>query len=337
MIGSLNHRKMRFRRLSAGILLGFTLVPLCAVAQERITFTPPPPLAEAATAFQPRPAADLLEAQIVLCRMNLSCGSIDGIFGPQTQAALRAFQRTRHLRVHGDFDEPTRRELILTRPAFTSISVAEADLAALRPVTPTWLEKSKANRLGYSSILEWAAERGHAHPNLVRRLNPQVDWDRIEPGTTLIIPDTERPETTERAASLLIHLEGKTLQAFDETGRLLMHFPCSIAQRVEKRPVGRIDVTVIAMDPNYTFDPAVFPESAEARELNRKLIIPPGPNNPVGLAWIGLSLPGYGIHGTPEPEKVGRTESHGCFRLANWNARTLSQTVWIGLPVHVEE
>ncbi len=110
----------------------------------------------------------------------------------------------------------------------------------------------------------------------------------------------------------------------------------SIASRVEKRPVGELRVTVVARDPDYTFNPEVFPESEEARSLGRKLILPPGPNNPVGLAWIGLDLPGYGIHGTPKPEQVGRTESHGCFRLANWDALTLLDLVWTGLPVVVE-
>ena len=105
---------------------------------------------------------------------------------------------------------------------------------------------------------------------------------------------------------------------------------------VEKRPVGELHITVIIPNPNYTFDPEVFPESAEAKELGRKLIIPPGPNNPVGLAWIGLDRTGYGIHGTPEHEKVGRTESHGCFRLANWDALALLQLASVGLPVIVE-
>jgi lipoprotein-anchoring transpeptidase ErfK/SrfK len=95
-------------------------------------------------------------------------------------------------------------------------------------------------------------------------------------------------------------------------------------------------VEVTAPSPNYTFNPEVFPESAEARELGRKLILPPGPNNPVGTAWIGLDKPGYGIHGTPRPEDVGRTESHGCFRLANWNAEYLLQLVTVGTPVRVE-
>jgi lipoprotein-anchoring transpeptidase ErfK/SrfK len=92
----------------------------------------------------------------------------------------------------------------------------------------------------------------------------------------------------------------------------------------------------VAPNPEYTFNPEIFPESTEARQINTKLILPPGPNNPVGTAWISLDLPGYGIHGTPAPEQVGRTESHGCFRLANWNAEHLLQLVWVGMPVYVE-
>jgi lipoprotein-anchoring transpeptidase ErfK/SrfK len=95
-------------------------------------------------------------------------------------------------------------------------------------------------------------------------------------------------------------------------------------------------VAAVAHNPNYTFDPDIFPESAEARGLGRKLVLPPGPNNPVGTAWVGLDRAGYGIHGTPRPEEVGRTESHGCFRLANWNAELLARLVSIGTPVLVE-
>ena len=100
--------------------------------------------------------------------------------------------------------------------------------------------------------------------------------------------------------------------------------------------MGELSVVVIAPNPDYMFSPENFPESAEARELKTKLKLQPGPNNPVGTAWIGLNLPGYGIHGTPKPEDVGRTESHGCFRLANWNAEYLLRLVTVGLPVRVE-
>jgi lipoprotein-anchoring transpeptidase ErfK/SrfK len=95
-------------------------------------------------------------------------------------------------------------------------------------------------------------------------------------------------------------------------------------------------VVAVAPNPDYTFNPEVFPESEEAQQLKKKLILPPGPNNPVGTAWISLDKPGYGLHGTPSPEQVGRTESHGCFRLANWNAEHLIKLVWVGMPVWVE-
>lgn len=133
-----------------------------------------------------------------------------------------------------------------------------------------------------------------------------------------------------------ISLSAKTLQAFGESSNLLAHFPCSIAAKMEKRPVGELYVTAIAPNPNYTFNPEVFPESPEAQAIGRKLILQPGPNNPVGVAWISLNLPSYGIHGTPIPEQVGRTESHGCFRLANWNAEYLIKLVRTGTPVVVE-
>jgi lipoprotein-anchoring transpeptidase ErfK/SrfK len=133
-----------------------------------------------------------------------------------------------------------------------------------------------------------------------------------------------------------VRLGEKMLDAFDRNTNLLAHFPCSIARQVEKRPVGRLEVETIALNPNYKFSPEIFPESEEARQLKRPLMIPQGPNNPVGTAWIGLNRPGYGIHGTPRPEEVGRTESHGCFRLANWNAEYLAQLVEIGTPVIIE-
>ena len=133
-----------------------------------------------------------------------------------------------------------------------------------------------------------------------------------------------------------ISLTNHWLRAFSDRGGLIAHFPCSIGRIAEKRPVGDLHVTSVAKDPNYTFNPAVFPESPEAQATGRKLILPPGPNNPVGVAWIGLDRPGYGIHGTPLPEQVGRTESHGCFRLANWNADYLRQLVRVGTSVNIE-
>jgi lipoprotein-anchoring transpeptidase ErfK/SrfK len=171
----------------------------------------------------------------------------------------------------------------------------------------------------------------------VRSLNPTVVWDRIRPGDQLRLPNTSRPPVDRIASFVLIRLSDRTLQAYDSGTNLLAHFPCSIGRVASKRPFGELTVQVAIPNPNYTFNPAIFPESAEGRELGRKLVIPPGPNNPVGTVWIGLDKAAYGIHGTPVPENVGRTESHGCFRLANWDAEYLLPLVWNGMPVRVEE
>jgi lipoprotein-anchoring transpeptidase ErfK/SrfK len=203
-------------------------------------------------------------------------------------------------------------------------------------VPKTWLEKSEQPRLDFENIVELLGEKSFSHPQLIRALNPKVNWNDLPAGTTVTIPQVQYPPVAGKAALVKISLQECVLEAFDSESNLLVHFPCSIGRLAEKRPAGELHVVVVAHDPNYTFDPAVFPESPEAQEVGRKLIIPPGPNNPVGVAWIGLDRPGYGIHGTPAPEKVGRTESHGCFRLANWNADYLSRMVWVGMPVRVE-
>jgi lipoprotein-anchoring transpeptidase ErfK/SrfK len=190
--------------------------------------------------------------------------------------------------------------------------------------------------LDYESILELVGEKNQAHTNLIRTLNPQINWSTVRANTPVKVPYVTRALPKGKAAFIRIQLAAKTLEAFDAATNLLAHFPCSIAQKVEKRPVGELRVVTGAPNPNYTFNPEVFPESEEAQRIGRKLNIPPGPNNPVGTAWISLDKPGYGIHGTPLPEKVGRTESHGCFRLANWNAEYLLRLAWPGLPVYVE-
>jgi lipoprotein-anchoring transpeptidase ErfK/SrfK len=293
--------------------------------------TPQPP----AGAF-PRPVRDVFEAQLALARNAISPGSLDGVMGSQTRAALLVFQRRRGTAETFELDADTRARLMLEIPPLTTYSVTSNDLARLQPLSNTWLGKSQQTALDYETILELVAEKGRASPNLIRRLNPAIDWTNVAAGTEVQIPDVTYPEPRARAAFAVISLGEKKLEAFDANTNLLAHFPCSIAAQVEKRPAGELRVSTIAPNPNYTFNPEVFPESAEARQLNHKLILPPGPNNPVGTAWISLDKPGYGMHGTPSPEQVGRTESHGCFRLANWNAEYLLKLVWVGMPVYVE-
>ncbi len=286
--------------------------------------------------FRPRLPRDVLECQIALARDAMCPGSIDGAWGGQTKAAVVAFQQKHGLNVTGQLDNNTREQLQLLEPPLTVYRITADDLLDLRPAAKGWLERSTLDKLGFSTMLELVSERHWSNPKLVRRLNPEVDWNRITIGTEVVVPGVSRAQPRTRPTRIVIHLTGKVLELFDAESRILAHFPCSIARRMDKRPVGELEVVVTASDPNYTFDPETFPDSPEAQSIGRKLILQPGPNNPVGVAWISLSLPGYGIHGSPEPEQIGRTESSGCFRLSNWNARYLLPLVYPGMPVTVE-
>ena len=310
--------------------------PSNAVAPETVVLVPAPRAPKELESFQPRPARTTFEAQLVLARRAISPGSLDGVMGPQTRAALRAFQAIEHLATNGLLDGATKARLLLTAPPLTTYQIASNDLARLTPVGSTWLAKSQQERLEYANLLELVAERAWSHPKLLRNLNTNVDWAHPTVGMIVTIPNVQFPSANGEAASIRISLSERLLTAFDASTNLLAHFPCSIARLVENRPLGQLSVLLIAADPTYRFDPAMFPDSIEGRELGRPLTIPPGPNNPVGNAWIGLDRPGYGIHGTPEPENVGRTESRGCFRLSNWNALYLARLVRPGTTVIVE-
>jgi len=310
----------------------FAPAPSIVAASSAVSMVKPPSN-NVSTAL--RPIRDIMEAQIALERLAISSGPVDGVHGAQTRAALRAFQWQNDLDQTGDLDDATRAALKIADPVYTNHVVTSGDLARLRATPELWLEKSRMDVLDYETILELVAETHHASQTLVRKLNPLVNWTNVLPQTVVKVPLAVRAPAKRKAGFLRIELAGKILQAFDAKTNLIAHFPCSIAARVEKRPWGLLSVVTAAHNPNYTFDPGVFPESEEAQEIGRKLIIPPGPNNPVGVAWISLDKPGYGIHGTPKPEQVGRTESHGCFRLANWNAEYLLKICWAGLPVYV--
>ncbi|MDE1171829.1 MAG: L,D-transpeptidase [Verrucomicrobium sp.] len=277
----------------------------------------------------------MAEFQILLERLHYSCGFIDGEDGARTRATLRAFQQGHGLPATGLPDEALWRALRrLAGPSdpFTSHAVTAQDLAHVGPPLRTWTAKSEAESLGYTDLWEYLGARFHAKRAYLRRLNPGP----AGLGTVLRVPNLSPSAPAPAVASLRIRLGAHSLDALDASGRVVAHFPCSIAKEKEKRPAGELRIAVLVPHPNYTFDPALFPDAAAQEGITHRLIIPPGPRNPVGVAWIGLSLPTYGIHGTPEPEAIGRTGSHGCFRLTNWNVETLLPMVRIGMKVDVE-
>jgi lipoprotein-anchoring transpeptidase ErfK/SrfK len=274
---------------------------------------------------------DILARQAALDRTGFSPGVIDGLLGPKTTLALREFQEARGLNVSGEFDAPSVDALrIAATEALAKYTITAADLRDIGPVPKDWNEKAKLERLSYESLTALLAERGHCSPALLANLNPGVKFAAFKTGDVVTLPNVV-PAPLPEAATLEVDLENKVVRARNAAGRTIARFPCSIAARVEKRPQGAAHVVTVAMNPVYQFDPQLWPE---VKNVKSKLLIPAGPRNPVGLCWIGLSLPGYGIHGTPNPELIGKTGSHGCIRLTNWDAVRLGKMVRAGIAVH---
>lgn len=310
-----------------------TCVLTCAFAVFGI-YAQPVQSARAFDAYQEGFQHEVVLLQTLLDRQHLSCNCIDGTWGPRTEIALLTWQTLRGLPATGIPDAATLTALGGTSNLFMRHTVSEADLAALQTIPATWEERAALPALGYETIQEMLAERGHLSQRALQRLNPDAAWPNPPAGTDVVFPNCTPAAALPKASSLRISLSRMEVVVYGTNDMLIALFPCSIAAEKNRRPDGVLTVSAIAPNPNYTYDPQLF---APGGPKTAKLILSPGPNNPVGLAWISLSLPGYGIHGTPIPERIGRAESKGCFRLANWNAVKLVQMVAIGTPVMIEE
>ena len=319
-----------WRRLGGCILLGLLVCAGLHYGPQLDTLWPRP------TAPLSRDIADTSELQIALARRGFSPGSIDGVRGAQTRLALQAYQRAAQLPASGELDAATSASLKIQMPVYRQRRLSQQDFMQIGPKPNSWRARGTLPRMHYNSILEMVAEQALSDPDFIAALNPQLDWQQLRAGSHIRIPDLAPYRIEQPAAYIQIQLSSRTLRVFDTAHQLLFHCPVSIARRVEKRPRGELRVKVLVEEPNYTFNPAILSASAQREGIRHKFIIQPGPNNPVGSAWIGLNRPSYGIHGTPEPEQVGRSESSGCFRLANWNAHTVLDAAWVNMPVHVQ-
>lgn len=291
-----------------------------------------------------------LAVQICLDRAGYSCNTIDGVWGGKSEQAFRAFfaARNRDLKptLPSGPDQIYDRYFSKAENLFRVETVTQADLDALVKIPSAPADKAKLPRMGYETIKEMFAERGHLSQRGLERLNPGVNWDHVQPGQKLVIPDfpsieeelavgSGMPRAAKRPSAALVRvsLSRFEVSVYDEKGASLAFFPCSIAKDKSKRPAeGELKVVTKIPHPNYTYTPHSVPKGQKAS----KHILMDGPNCPVGVAWIGLNIPSYGIHGTPQPESIGSAESHGCFRLSNWNAARLYALVNIGTKVMVD-
>ena len=271
--------------------------------------------------------------QAALEAHGFSPGRVDGRVGPKTVRALRAFQIAAGLEPSGKFDAPTFAALRLEGvPAVTDYVVTAEDELQVSFCPPDWTERSLRDRLLYPSLSNLVAEKLHTSERCLGELNPGVDLTALRAGDRLVVPALWAPGAPPAAAALEIDLGRKLVLVLDAEERLVGLLHCSVAKDLTGAVRGDCAVAVVVKEPNYTFDPKKWPE---VKEVTQKLTIPPGPRCPVGLRWIGLDRPGVGLHGTPEPENIGKTGSHGCFRLTNWDAVWLASLVRVGTPVRV--
>jgi lipoprotein-anchoring transpeptidase ErfK/SrfK len=275
----------------------------------------------------------VLALQICLDREGFSPNTIDGQWGRKSQVALATYCAVKNIGLPSSPEEAKDVLFPGDENLFEHATVTQSDIDSLTEIPSAPEEKAKLPAMGYSTIQEMFAERGHLSQRALVRLNPSLPWPNPPAGSKVLIPHFPSGQKKVIATALRVSLSRFEVTAFDGKGRLVALFPCSIAAEKSKLPPkGEIHVTAYAPNPNYTYTP----DFVRKGERAKKHIFPAGPNNPVGSAWISLSLPTYGIHGTPNPETIGRPESHGCFRLANWNARRLLALVDVGTAVVIE-
>ena len=295
--------------------------------------------------------------QIALAANNFSPGILDASFGPNSRRALRQYAKSFFPGVNPfDRHDPRIFDALHVDVAhvWTWYTISQTDQDAVGTEHYHWLTMAAARRMPYASLEDCILEKFHCERALLQRLNPHVPLGQLQVGQKIRVPNI-RPfpgpdvdfgvpggmaATLDmdkhgyppvKAAYLTINFQQRAIRVFNASNQEVALFKCSIAAHKQELPsVNDAKIAVIAVNPNYTFIPSSWPE---VHGIDRRLIIPPGPRNPVGVVWMGLNIPGVGIHGNPVPQYIGITGSHGCFRMTNWDAVHLFTMIKVGTRV----
>jgi lipoprotein-anchoring transpeptidase ErfK/SrfK len=278
--------------------------------------------------------AAVLRAQVLLDRARFSPGELDAAYGSNMRQAIAGYQASRGLPVNGSVDAATWAALDTdSAPVLVTITLGAADVAGpFNPLPPDMMARSKLDALGYTSPLEALGEKFHANPALLQQLNPGRDFGRA--GEQLVVPAVEAATPMPLVAKVVVDKSDSTVSLLDEAGKVVAQYPASTGSEHDPLPIGDWKIKGVGKNPVFHYNPSLF---WDAKAKDAKATLAAGPNNPVGVVWVDLSKDHYGIHGTPEPSKVGKTESHGCIRLTNWSALELSRAVKPGMTATLQE
>lgn len=276
----------------------------------------------------------VLRAQVLLDRARFSSGEIDAAYGQNLRNAISGYQKANGLQESGMVDAATWAVLNTdTAPVLVAYTILDADISGPFPPIPTeWSDKAKMKALGYTSAKEALSEKFHASPQLLGQLNPGKNFGRA--GEEIRVPNVAGTPELPKAGKIIVDQSDRTLSLIDADGKSIAQFPVTTGSQHDPLPLGSWKVTGVARNPVFNYNPKLF---WDADPGETKARVAAGPNNPVGVVWIDLSKEHYGIHGTPEPSTIGKTQSHGCIRLTNWDATALAQAVATGVDVLLQE
>jgi lipoprotein-anchoring transpeptidase ErfK/SrfK len=270
-----------------------------------------------------RPNASIIKAQVLLARQGVSPGEIDGLDGANYRKAIDQFRRRENLGNGEIIDAATWRALKgdSSTDLISRYEVTKEDIKTqfVRRIPHDYARQARMKQLGYRNAQEMFAERFHMSEGLLRALNSRAHYRRR--GEALHVVSIGRTRPADGAASIEADKANGVIRALDATGKVIAIYPATIGSEETPSPEGDYQVVRIVKNPTYHYDPV---KNFQQGKNKRRLVLPRGPNNPVGTIWIELSKPTFGIHGTPEPSRISKASSHGCVRLTNWDAEELA-------------